>query len=379
VKKALIVTSVASMIDQFLMNDILVLKELGYKVHVAANFKKGNTNSQVQIKKMELRLTEMGVKYSHINFSRNVFNLLENYYSYVELNYIVKNKKIDLIHCHSPIGGVIGRVVAKKYNISSLYTAHGFHFFKGSSVINWIAYFPVEYLLSKITKKIITINREDYYTALKYFNSEKIEYINGVGINLNEFSTTEITKESMRDELDIDRNCFLLLSVGELNKNKNHEVVIKSLQYLKEFNVQYAICGKGPLKESLVHLANELGVSNQVHFLGFRPDVKNIYSAADVYVFPSFREGLSVALMEAMASSLPVICSKIRGNTDLIQDGKGGTLIQDNDPSEYKRAIIKLYNEKSLRNNFANFNKQYIEMFDEEIVKESMREIYQKI
>ncbi|WP_161567334.1 glycosyltransferase [Exiguobacterium sp. SH4S7] len=378
-KKVLIVTSVASMVDQFLMNDIHTLKETGYEIHIAANFKRGNTSSKEKIISLKKRLEEIDVRYYDINFARNVFNLFENFSGYLALSNIMSKNNFEFVHCHSPIGGVIGRIVSKKYRTPSIYTAHGFHFFKGSSFKNWLFYFPVEYLLSKITNKIITINEEDFGNASKFFDRNKIEFVNGIGVNLEEINSLNTSRSAMRKQLMIDENCFLLLSVGELNKNKNHEIIIRSLFYLKDYDIQYAICGKGPLKESLVRLADELGVRDKVHFLGFRQDVKKIYVSADAYVFPSLREGLSVALMEAMASSLPVICSGIRGNVDLIQQERGGILIQNNDSKHYIEAILKMYMDDSFRVECGKFNKEYIKKYDINITKKSMRKIYSEI
>src|SRR5699024_7176133 len=122
------------------------------------------------------------------------------------------------------------------------------------------------------------------------------------------------------------RDDILLFSIGELNNNKNHEIILKAIAKAENKNIHYAIAGQGLLKLGLHELAIALNISSQIHFLGYRKDIPELLSAADIFVFPSLREGLSVSLMEAMASGLPVIASDIRGNIDLIDVNKGGYL-----------------------------------------------------
>ena len=378
-KKALQVASVASMIDQFNMENIKILQDLGYTVDVAANFDFGNTSSKNRVNEFKEELKKKNIKYYNLLFDRNIFNFI-NLKVYRQLKKIINENNYDIIHCHSPIGGVITRLAARKARKKGakvIYTAHGFHFFRGASIINWLVYFPIEWINSFLTDILITINKEDYNLAKKIMKANKIYYVPGIGIDTNSKDVGE-SKYRKRCELKIPQNSIVLFSVGELNKNKNHEVIIRAMADIKDPNIYYCIAGKGKLQEYLLKLAKELKIENNFKLLGFRNDIKELLKMSDIYVFPSHREGLSVALMEAMSEGLPVICSYIRGNTDLIDDGKGGYLVKNNNLDIFKNSIVKLSFNNELRNYMGIYNKDKIKKFDIENVKERMREIYLK-
>lgn len=324
-KKALVITSVASMVDQFLLPSIGLLQELGCEVHVACNFEKGSTCSDRRIAVLKKELEERQVSYFQIDFARNVLKVTENIRAYLQVKQLLSENRYDLVHCHSPVGGLLTRLAgrkSRKQGTKILYTAHGFHFYKGAPLKNWLFYYPVEKICAAFTDVLITINREDYAFARKKMKAARVEYIPGVGIDLEKFGNIAVDRTAKRRAVGVPENGMLLFSVGELNLNKNHEVVIRAIAGM---DVYYAIAGKGNLQERLQHAIDELGMTDRVRLLGFREDIAELYKAADVFVFPSLREGLSVAMTEAMASGLPVACSAIRGNVDLV-DGNGGAL-----------------------------------------------------
>lgn len=375
-KKVLMLASVASMIDQFNMQNISILQEQGYEVHVAANFEQGSTSSKERVEQFKKELKEKNIAYFQIDFSRNVANIPQNIKAYKQIKKILKDNKYEFIHCHSPIGGVCGRLAAKSTNTKVIYTAHGFHFYKGAPKLNWMIYYPIEKVLSYITDILITINKEDYELAKKKMKAKRIEYISGIGVDINKFENVIIDKINKRKKIELSKDNIVLLSVGELNKNKNHEVIIRALAKLKNPNIQYIIAGRGNLELYLKELARELNVENQVHLLGFRTDISELYSICDIFCFPSYREGLSVALMEAMASGLPVICSEIRGNCDLIQNEQGGYLCEPSNMDNFAKYIEELVENSDKRNEMSKYNKGVIENFGMDVVKENMIHIY---
>ena len=237
----------------------------------------------------------------------------------------------------------------RKNGTKVIYTAHGFHFYKGAPLKNWVLYYPIERLLARYTDVLTTINIEDYERAKKSFKAKKIKYIPGVGIDTNRFQQIDVNKLVKRQEIGVPEDSFVVLSVGELNKNKNHETVIKAIARLNNPNVYYVICGQGVLEDYLKKLIKELGLERQIKLLGFRKDIGEICKVADLFVFPSFREGLSVALMEAMASGLPIVCSEIRGNVDLVKDQKGGYLVKPEDVNGFRMNIDKLVKDEALK------------------------------
>lgn len=378
-KKVLMLASVASMIDQFNMQNIAILQEQGYEVHVAANFEQGSTSSNERVEQFKKELKEKDISYFQIDFSRNVSNIPQNIKAYKQIKKLLKDNKYEFIHCHSPIGGVCGRLAAKVTNTKVIYTAHGFHFYKGSPKLNWIIYYPIEKVLSHITDVLITINKEDYELAKKSMKAKRVEYVPGVGVDTNKFDEVIIDKNKKRKELGLSKDNIVLLSVGELNKNKNHEVIIRALAKLNNPNIHYIIAGRGNLESYLDELSKELNIEKQVHLLGFRTDISELYSISDIFCFPSYREGLSVALMEAMASGLPVICSKIRGNIDLIIDKKGGYLCNSNMVQEYEKSISELINNIDKRKKISEYNLNFIKSYDEAIVNTNMDKIYSLI
>ncbi|MBU5485769.1 glycosyltransferase family 4 protein [Clostridium sp. MSJ-11] len=376
-KKALVVTTVASTIDQFCMSDISILNK-SYSVQVAANFTIGNNTSNERIKEFKKELKEKNIIINEINFNRNPFSK-DNLLAYKEIKKLINDNSFDLIHCHTPVAAMLVRLAAKKARRKGtkvIYTAHGFHFLKGAPIKNWMLFYPIERWLSRYTDVLITINKEDYNRVKKSFKVGRVEYIPGVGIDIKKFSEVVIDKEAKRKELGVPENAFLVLSVGELNKNKNHETVVKTIAKLNNPNVYYVICGQGVLDGYLKNLIKGLGLEKQVKLLGYRRDIAEISKAADVFVFPSFREGLSVALMEAMALGLPIICSKIRGNVDLIEDGKGGYLVEADDVQGFVKYIDKLISDNQLRSELAINNFKQIENYSIDNVISDMEKIY---
>ena len=214
-KKMLMLASVVSMIDQFNMSNIDILKKQGYEVHVAANFEYGNTSSKQRVEEFKKELTELNVQYYNIDFSRKITNILANIKAYKQIKDLMLKNKYEFVHCHSPIGGVCGRLAAHSANTPVIYTAHGFHFFKRAPLKNWMLYYPVEKLLAHYTDVLITINKEDYARA-QNFKAKKVEYVPGIGVDIKKFSEIIVDKLAKRKELGIPENAFLILSVGEL-------------------------------------------------------------------------------------------------------------------------------------------------------------------
>ena len=381
---ALVIASTASMIDQFNMSNIRILQELGYEVQVACNFRDGNTCSDEKVIELKNRLNEMNIVFYDIDFCRNVMNFSKDIEAYKQVKKLFDNNKYELVHCHTPIGGVIARMAARKYRKQGtkvIYTAHGFHFYKGAPQKNWLLYFPVEWICSFFTDVLITINKEDFALAKKHMHAQKTKYVSGVGIDVNKFSPDILTSEekiTLRRSLGIKDNEKMLLSVGELIPRKNHETAIRAIHKLNDKRIKYFICGQGALQDRLQSLINDLGISNNVKLLGFRTDISKLCCCADMFVFPSLQEGLPVALMEAMASGLPCVVSDIRGNTDLIDDGKGGFLCKPNDVDGFAKNIKMLLSDKDLSTSMSIYNINKLKKFDISAINSQMKRIYQK-
>lgn len=371
-KKVLFVaTVVKTHIMEFHIPYLKMFKEMGWETAVAARNDYENPSDCV---------IPYCDNYYNVPFERNPLKP-GNLKAYKELKHIIDEDEYDIIHCHTPVGAMLTRLAAKqarKRGTKVFYTAHGFHFYKGAPAINWILYYPVEKWLSRYTDVLITINKEDFERA-KTFKAGKVCYVPGVGIDLKKFNAGYVNKEQKRKEIGVSADDFVLLSVGELIPRKNHEVVIRALSVLKQLDklnhIEYVICGRGAYEADLRKLAEGLDVADHVHFLGYRNDISEICNCADLFVFMSHQEGLPVALMEAMACGLPAVCSNIRGNTDLVEDGVTG-LLANNTPEEVAQSISKMKSDTALRNRVASAALQKIKQFDLSSVEDEMSKIY---
>lgn len=373
-KKALQLASVASMIDQFNIPNIELMQSLGYHVDVVADFTNPGTISSARATELLRQLESMDVRVIDIAIPRNL-NPKSVFSAYKKVKKLIGTERYDLIHCHSPIGGAVTRLAAEKERKNGtkvIYTAHGFHFYDGAPLKNWIVFYPIEKWLSRYTDVLITINKEDYRRACENFKAGKIVYVPGIGVDTEKFGA-HCRGGEIRAEFGIGSDDALLLSVGELNGNKNHEAVIRALAKIEE-KPYYVIVGKGEKEAYLQSLITQLGLADRVKLAGFRNDVADFYDAADAFVFPSFREGLSVALMEAMASGLPVVCGRIRGNTDLIDEGSGGFFFDPDDTDSVTNAIQRLLNADMKR--YGSHNLEKMKEFDVHTVEKYVSEIY---
>lgn len=372
--------SVASMIDQFNMPNIALLQKLGYEVDVACNFIEGNTCSNARVAELKQKLQDMHVRCYQIDFARNIKHMGQNMRALRQIESLMKQNRYAFCHCHSPIGGVVARIAGHRTKTKVIYTAHGFHFYQGAPVMNWLVYYPVEKMLSRWTDVLITINHEDYKLAKKKFKMKKLTYVPGIGIDTQRESLSQKEKEEKRKELGIPQDAFLITNAAEFTPNKNQKTVIEAIEQLHNPNIYFVMCGIGQKKAELEQYVKEHGLEEHIRFVGFRNDLHEILQTSDCFVLSSFREGLSVALMEAMAEGLPVVCSRIRGNVDLIKDGEGGILISPQKRDEYINAFKKLYNMKN--ESFGQFlhmgeiNRKMIYIFGRKNVENHMKAIY---
>ena len=252
------------------------------------------------------------------------------------------------------------------------YTAHGFHFYKGAPLVNWLLYYPVERLLSRRTDLLLTINSQDYRRA-KTFHAKRTELVNGVGIDLSRFrEASPEQKAQVRTELGLKEVDIFAFTAGNLDPGKNHKTLLHAMKQLNDPSFHLVLAGNGPLYGELEALARELGLEKQLHLLGFRRDVFRLSSAADMFLFSSQREGLSVSLMEAMACGLPIVASSVRGNTDLIDPGQGGFLVEPNDAAGFADAIRRILAQPGIREQMKQHNLKKIRTYSIEAVTEQI-------
>ena len=368
--KILFISNISNRISSFVTASISAAHNLNIDFYQTANWQ---SSTQEQIFADE---QEYDIKIRSVPISRNPF-AAANLMAYKELAELIKQEKIDYIHCNTPVGGLLGRLVGKRCKVKKvIYQAHGFHFYKGAPLLNWLLYYPVEKWLARYTDALLTINQEDYALAkrkMKLRNGGKVYYVPGVGVDSHKFGNATIDKAAKRRELGIPEDAVLLLSVGELNNNKNHETVLRAIA---DTDMYYIIAGQGELQQYLENLLEAQNLHGRVKLLGFRSDVKELYEAADIFAFPSFREGLSLSVMEAMASGLPCVASRIRGNTDLLENTEGGFLCDPHDASEFAEKLNLLAANAALREKMGSTNRIAIQKFSTENIIQEMQNIY---
>lgn len=378
-KKVLVLASVASMIDQFNMPYIALLREMGYVVNVACNFTEGSTCSVDKIQKLKAALSDLQVKCCQIDFARDITKLGRNLRAYKQVKALLSQTEYSFIHCHSPIGGLVGRMAGHKTRAKVIYTAHGFHFYKGAPLKNWLLYYPVEWLCAHWTDVLITINQADFELAKKKLNAGRTVYIPGVGVDVGIFAYAQTDRAAKRAELGLPADSFVLISTGELNDNKNHITVIEALASLHAADVHYIIAGIGGNEARLNMAAQEFGVGDRVHLLGYRTDIPQLLKASDAFCFPSKREGLGLGAIEAMASGLPLLTSNVGGINDYSEDGVTGFKYAPTDIGGFAQGILKLKNDPALRGKMGKLNIDRAKRFSIESAVAEHRKVYESL
>ena len=316
-------------------------------------------------------------KWIQLPFERSPFSRA-NIGVYKQLKAIIDREDYALIHCNTPVGGVLGRLcsrAARKRGTKVVYTAHGFHFFSGAPVKNWLLFYPVERFLSRFTDLLITMNGEDDRRAQR-FHARKTAMVNGVGVDLGRFEA-EVDRDAVRNELGLPVDAPAIITVGEHIPRKNHETVLRALALLPDVHALF--CGTGEKEDELKALAGELDVRDRAHFLGFRRDVPRLLAASDIFVFPSLQEGLPVSQMEAMAAGLPCVVSDVRGNADLVKNGQGGFLRKPCDHEGFAEDIALLLGDPALRENMAQRNRSIMHEYSLEAVLAQMTKLYSEL
>ncbi|TYA12034.1 glycosyltransferase family 4 protein [Paenibacillus faecis] len=339
-KKVLFCATVVSHLNQFHTPYMRWFKQQGWEVHAAAFG--------------ETPIPDADCQFS-LSIERSPFRW-NNLKAYKELADLIKRHGYHVVHCHTPMGGVLTRLAARQARRSGtkvLYTAHGFHFFDGAPIVNWLLYYPAEKLLSRWTDCLITINEEDYLRAIRRgFKAQSIVHVHGVGVDFGRFKPVDPReKQQLRREHHIGQDRFVLIYAAELSKRKNQGFLLQAAANLKRRipELLVLLAGQGDLETPYKRLAQRLGLTGNVVFLGQRKDMPALYALADVAVTTSRQEGLPVNVMEALASGLPMIATEVRGNRDLVEDGINGYLVRPGDTEAFEQRVWELYASAKLR------------------------------
>lgn len=377
-KDILFLATVPSMIVAFNSRNIRILQDMGYTIHAACNFKDRSAWTDEQIADMEEKLREMKVDMHQIDMPRKPYHPIQLIKSYRQIKKLAREHSFCLLHNQSCVSGIVGRIALRKKIPKIMHTEHGFYYFEGGPAINWIFY-PFDKLCSRWTDELVVINHDDFEFAKSRLKAKHVTYIPGVGIDTEYYCNTVINRAKKRAQFGIPEDAFVVLSVGELNENKNHEVIIKAIATLKNQDIYYVICGEGTERDKLISLAGEHGLSERVILTGQRKDVNEFIKMADVFAFPSKREGLGLAALEAMAGGLPLISSNRNGINDYAENGKTGFMCEPDDVNGFANAIDKIQGNHLLSKQFSDYNLNKVGLFSEKSTDKIMGDTYAKI
>ena len=367
--KRVLLTCTDLMTIQFMVPHIRYLAENGFNVELACS---------VVGDRLEDVKNAVGdvAKIHTLRLQRSPFSP-NNLKGYGDLKKLLSENTYDVIWTNEPVMGVMTRFAARKARKKGtkvLYMAHGFHFFKGAPLINWLMWAPTEIIMSKFNDILVTINWEDYNWAKKHTFTPVIKHIDGIGVD---FSNREgvISREEKRAQLNIAEDDILVLSVGELQKRKNHQAIIRAIAKLNKPHIKYIICGQGVLENQLRTLVAKNNLDNQVSFLGYRQDIPEIMNACDIFAHPSIREGLGLASLEAMASGLPLITSNVQGVPDYVENGITGYMCGPRDVDAFAENLNTLTENKTLREKIGTTNITYVQKYRVEVIEPVIKEI----
>ncbi len=367
--KRVLLTCTDLMTIQFMVPHIRYLAENGYSVDLAC--------SVVGDRLQDVKAAVGDVAVIHtLRLQRSPFSP-SNLKGYGDLKKLLSENTYDIIWTNEPVMGVMTRFAARKARKTGtkvLYMAHGFHFFKGAPLTSWLMWAPTEIIMSNFNDILVTINWEDYNWAKKHTHTSVIKHIDGIGVD---FSNREgvVSRDDKRAQLNIANDDILVLSVGELQKRKNHQAIIRAIAKLNNPNIKYAICGQGELEGYLKKLVSSLKLDEQVFFLGYRQDIPEIMSACDIFAHPSIREGLGLASLEAMASGLPLVTSNVQGVPDYVENGVTGYMCAPMDFDAYAENLNKLVTDKTLRKKIGTDNVDYVQKYRVEVIEPVIKSI----
>lgn len=372
-KKVLLTATVQSHIAQFHKPLINMLKENGYEVHVAARDNLAEKNG--------LQLNEPD-KVFNIPFDRSPLSR-NNILAYQKLKKILYKNKYDIVHCNTPMGGVVTRLAANKYRRNGtkvFYTVHGFHFYKGAPKKNWIIYYPIEKFLSRYTDKLIAISIEDFNTAKEKKFKTKIEHIHGVGANTDKYylPSNELIQD-LRRRMGYSKEDFICVCTGELNDNKNQISVLKAVPTLLKVipNFKLILAGNGPKYTFLQEFITEMGLVDCVRMTGYVTNLEKYVMISDIVISASLREGLGLNLVEAMLCGKPVVGSINRGHKELINHLINGLLVNPLDSEEIADAIIKIYGDQEMKSHMGQNALLHSKKYTRESVIKELTKIYE--
>lgn len=368
-KKILFIATIAEHFYYFHLPYFEMFKKAGWQVDVASH-------GDVELPFCDNRY--------EIPIQRSPFDK-RNFSAYKKLKRIINENNYDIVHCHTPMGGLLGRLAAakqRKNGTKVMYTAHGFHFCTGAPPVNWLVYFPIEYVMSFFTDCLITINDEDFFRAKKFFKIKIIKKVDGVGYNCEKYFPVSVEeKEKLRKKYGYKSDEKILIYVAELNKNKNQKMLILMLKELLKTNenVRLVLAGADNINGYYQKFAKETGVYEKIDFKGHCENIDDLLHISDIAVASSIREGLPVNVMEALGCGLPAVLSNNRGHRVLVKDNYNGFVVKADDYISMANKIQEIICSEKKYKIFSENAISSAERFSAKTVVPEMHRIYKEI
>ena len=373
-KKVLLTASVQHHFNAFHFPLIDIFHENGYDVEIAAHDVMGGDIHNALVEKTE--------KIYDIPFERSPFSL-KNKAAYKELKKVIDENDYDIINCNTPVASILTRLAAakaRKKGTKVVYTAHGLHFYKGASKLNWLIFYPIEKIIGSLfTDCIITICDEDEKNAKKLNLCKNVRRIHGAGSDSNRFSPVDnAEKIKLREEYGFGADDIICLCTGELNANKNQKMFISALpHFVKQYpGFRLLLAGIGDEENNLRNLAKQLDVENNVEFLGYRTDIEKLVKLSDFVASGSIREGLGINIIEGMLCAKPAVVSRNRGHNELVADGVSGFFADYNDDKKTAQTFVNFCSDAEMREKAGLAAYERSQKYSCKSVEKELREIY---
>jgi glycosyltransferase involved in cell wall biosynthesis len=314
------------------------LRELGCIVHGAAD----------RISEMPECVAAFNTVHD-IAFPRSPLKLAAARVAGATLARVLEQNKIDLLHVHTPVTAFVARKYANPFRargLKTIYTAHGFHFHDHGHPMTNVIFKLIEQRAGAWTDYIVVINHDDEEAAraLEIVPRDRIVFMPGVGIDLEQFSPARVSAsdtEKIREELKLSPQDKLVTMVAEFTRNKRHRDIVQALARLSRPHIHIAFVGEGDCQTEVEAQTAQLGLQKNIHFLGYRRDVPALFRTATCATLTSQREGLPRSVMEALCLEVPVVGSDARGIRDLLAGG-GGSLVPVGDVAKLGEAICDI-------------------------------------
>ena len=367
--KLLVVTTVPITIRSFLLPFVRHFISLGWQVDGMAQ---GISEDDDCVRECD--------RVYDIQWSRNVFDPRNLLAGISRVREVVSQENYDLVHVHTPIAAFVTRYALKDSQVKVIYTAHGFHFYKGGNAIKNTIFFNLEKLAGNWTDYLVVINQEDEAAARnnRFLSDEKIYYTRGIGVDTDYYAAGKVEPKAIakvKRELQLSDTDSLLLSIAEFTPRKRHPDLLNALAKTANPKIHLALAGEGKTRSAMEALARELNIDKQVHFLGYRKDIPTLIQAADAVLLVSQQEGLPRSIMEAMCLNTPVIGTNIRGTQDLLSDGCG-LLVELGNTDALAEAMIRVVEDPQSLATMAEKAKVKMQDYDIEQIIKQYEDIY---